>query len=82
MDPKLTAGLTMQIDTREPWTRPWAETLGEHSTLERRGLETGGLALAANPLVAIERKTVFDFLGTVAAFARSGILCSLQVRRV
>jgi ERCC4-type nuclease len=33
----------------------------------REGLETGDIAQAGNPMVALERKTVSDFLGSITA---------------
>lgn len=53
-------------DTREPWPHPWERHIPE-AIFVREGLETGDLALAGNPSVAIERKTVSDFLGSITA---------------
>jgi ERCC4-type nuclease len=54
------------IDTREPWPHPWAKHLPE-AQFEQQALETGDIALAANPLIVVERKTVSDFLGSITA---------------
>lgn len=54
------------IDTREPWPHPWAKHLPE-ATFIQQGLETGDIALAGNPSIVVERKTVNDFLGTITA---------------
>lgn len=54
------------IDTREPWPHPWAKHLPE-ATFIQQGLETGDIALAGNPSIVVERKTVSDFLGTITA---------------
>lgn len=53
-------------DTREPWPHPWAKHLPDVN-LVREGLETGDMALAGNPAIVIERKTVSDFLGSITA---------------
>ena len=54
------------IDTREPWPHPWEKHLPEAQFIQR-GLETGDIALAGNPSIVVERKTVSDFLGTITA---------------
>lgn len=61
-----TAGETLLVDTREPWPHPWQRHLPEIQ-FQRRGLETGDICLAGNPLVVVERKTVSDFLGSITA---------------
>ncbi len=57
---------TLLIDTREPWPHPWQRHLAD-VRFDRVGLETGDIALAGNPSLAIERKTVSDFLGSITA---------------
>ena len=57
---------TLIIDTREPWPHPWQPHLPEANFLVD-GLETGDIALAANRLMVVERKTVTDFLGSITA---------------
>ena len=54
------------IDTREPWPHPWASHLPDVEFI-REGLETGDIALAGNPMMAVERKTVSDFMGSITA---------------
>lgn len=54
------------IDTREPWPHPWAKHLPEAQFVQQ-GLETGDIALAGNPAIVVERKTVSDFLATITA---------------
>lgn len=54
------------IDTREPWPHPWAKHLPE-ARFEQQALDTGDIALAANPMIVVERKTVSDFLGSITA---------------
>lgn len=53
-------------DTREPWPHPWAKHLPDVQFV-REGLETGDMALAGNPAIVVERKTVSDFLGSITA---------------
>lgn len=55
------------IDTREPWPHPWRTHFPDDIELVRDGLETGDMALACNPGVVIERKSVSDFLGSITA---------------
>lgn len=57
---------SLLIDTREPWPHPWAKHLSD-VRFERCGLETGDIALAGNPHLAVERKTVSDFLGSITS---------------
>lgn len=57
---------TLLIDTREPWPHPWAKHLAD-VRFERCGLETGDIALAGNPSLVVERKTVSDFLGSITS---------------
>jgi ERCC4-type nuclease len=54
------------IDTREPWPHPWEKHLPDAQFVQC-GLETGDIALAGNPAIVVERKTVSDFLGTITA---------------
>jgi len=55
------------IDTREPWPHPWRGHFPAELELIREGLETGDMALACNPGVVIERKSVPDFIGSITA---------------
>jgi len=57
---------TLVIDTREPWPHPWAIHIPEAAFI-RDGMETGDICLAGNRMVAVERKTVSDFLGSITA---------------
>lgn len=57
---------TLLIDTREPWPHPWAKHLAD-VRFERCGLETGDIALGGHPMLAVERKTVSDFLGSITS---------------
>lgn len=54
------------VDTREPWPHPWSKHVPEVEFV-REGLETGDFALAGHPLIAIERKTVSDFMGSITS---------------
>ncbi len=55
------------IDTREPWPHPWRTHLPEEIEFIREGMETGDIALAGNPGIVVERKTVSDFLGSITS---------------
>jgi hypothetical protein len=43
-------GMTLTVDTREPWPHPWERYLPAGWLMERGGLEPGAVALAALPL--------------------------------
>ncbi|MGC2578881.1 MAG: ERCC4 domain-containing protein [Terrimicrobiaceae bacterium] len=57
------------VDTREPWSHPWAEYLPEGFQLERGTLETGDIALTALPpkAVVVERKTPTDLASCIGS---------------
>ena len=58
--------MRITIDSREPWPHPWAAHFSPDVRLERAGLETGDVALAALPDgVVVERKTVADLLACI-----------------
>jgi ERCC4-type nuclease len=59
--------MKLLIDTREPWPHPWRVHFPADIEPVREGLETGDIALACNPGVVVERKTVSDFLGSITA---------------
>lgn len=54
------------VDTREPWPHPWAKHLPEVEFV-REMLDTGDIALAGNPMIVIERKTVPDFMQSITS---------------
>jgi DNA excision repair protein ERCC-4 len=60
--------MRVTIDTREPWPPPWADYVPQGWEIERGTLETGDVALAALPEVAvIERKTPGDLAGCIGS---------------
>ncbi|MFN0130834.1 MAG: ERCC4 domain-containing protein [Verrucomicrobiales bacterium] len=62
----MTAGTTLLIDSREPREHPWAPFAPPEWRIERATLETGDLALAANPSIVVERKAPEDLIGCLA----------------